>query len=221
MHRRRRRRQPPADQRNRPRYTRRVPAASKEPERFTYADVLRRPESERWEAHEGVAVSMSPAPATIHQRVVGELYRQIANFLVERPCQVFVAPFDVRLAPIDATPEQVHTVVQPDITVICNDAGLDERGFQGSPDWVIEVLSPATSARDQITKLRLYENGGVKHYWLVHPTEHVVTVYSRNDPTERFGRPRVSETKGQLGSGLFEQLSINWDIVRSRVPSDG
>jgi Uma2 family endonuclease len=164
---------------------------------------------------------MSPAPATVHQRVVGELYRQIANFLVERPCQVFVAPFDVRLAPIDATPEQVHTVVQPDITVICNDAGLDERGFQGSPDWVIEVLSPATSARDQITKLRLYENGGVKHYWLVHPTEHVVTVYSRNDPTERFGRPRVSETKGQLGSGLFEQLSINWDMVRSRVPSDG
>lgn len=194
---------------------------SQQRERFTYADVLRWPEEERWELHDGNPVSMSPAPATVHQRVVGELYRQIANFLVERPCQVFVAPFDVRLAASDAAPEQVRTVVQPDITVICNDAGLDEHGFQGSPDWVIEVLSPATSARDQITKLRLYENAGVKHYWLVHPTEHVVTVYSRLDPTERFGRPRVSETKGQLGSGLFEQLSIDWDLVRSRAPSDG
>jgi Uma2 family endonuclease len=164
---------------------------------------------------------MSPAPATVHQRVGGELYRQIANFLVERPCQVFVAPFDVRLAASNTTPEQVDTVVQPDITVICNQAGLDERGFQGSPDWLIEVLSPATSARDQVTKLRLYENAGVKHYWLVHPTEHVVTVYARNDPNERFGRPRVSETKGQLGSGLFEQLSVDWDMLPSRAPSDG
>jgi Uma2 family endonuclease len=197
-----------------------VPTRSKEPERFSYADVLRWPEVERWELHEGVPVSMSPAPATVHQRVVGELYRQIANFLTEGPCQVFVAPFDVRLAAKEASPEQVHTVVQPDITVICDDTGLDERGFQGSPDWVIEVLSPATSARDQITKLRLYEAAGVKHYWLVHPTEHVVTVYARNDPTERFGRPRVSETTGQLASGLFEQLNIDWDIVRSRAPSD-
>jgi Uma2 family endonuclease len=195
-----------------------VPKPSKEPERFTYADVLRWPEDERWELHEGVPMSMSPAPATVHQRVVGELYRQIANFLVGRPCQVFVAPFDVRLAARDAPPEQVDTVVQPDITVICDDAGLDEHGFQGSPDWIIEVLSPSTSARDQITKLRLYENAGLKHYWLVHPTEHVVTVYSRNDRSERFGRPRLSETKGQLGSGLFEQLSIDWELV-SALPN--
>jgi hypothetical protein len=169
-----------------------MPTPSKERERFTYADVLRWP--------------------------VGELYRQIANFLVGGPCQVFVAPFDVRLAARDAPPEQVDTVVQPDITVICDDAGLDEHGFQGSPDWIIEVLSPSTSARDQITKLRLYENAGVKHYWLVHPTEHVVTVYSRNDPTERFGRPRLSETKGQLASGVFEQLSIDWELV-SALPN--
>lgn len=197
-----------------------MPTPSQQRERFTYADVLRWPEEERWELHDGDPISMSPAPATVHQRVVGELYRQIANFLVDRPCQVFVAPFDVRLAPRDATHEQVDTVVQPDITVICDDAGLDDRGFQGSPDWVIEVLSPATSARDQITKLRLYENAGVQHYWLVHPTEHVVTVYSRSDPSERFGRPRVSETRGQLASGLFEQLSIDWELVRSRMPRE-
>jgi Uma2 family endonuclease len=193
-----------------------VPTPSKKPERFTYADVLRWPEEERWELHEGAPIAMSPAPATVHQRVGGELYRQIANFLVERPCQVFVAPFDVRLAASNTTPEQVDTVVQPDITVICNQAGLDERGFQGSPDWLIEVLSPATSARDQVTKLRLYENAGVKHYWLVHPIERVVTVYSRSDPAVPFGRPQVSETTGQLASGLFEELSINWELLPPR-----
>lgn len=179
---------------------------------FTYADVLRWPEEERWELHDGAAVSMSPAPSTTHQRVVRELLRQIANFLVDRPCEVFVAPFDVRLAPSDATPEQVHTVVQPDLAVICDTAGLDERGYQGGPDWIIEVLSPATSARDQTTKLRFYEAAGVKHYWLVHPIEHVVTVYSRSDPSAPFGRPQVSETKGQLASGLFEELSIDWEL---------
>jgi Uma2 family endonuclease len=105
--------------------------------------------------------------------------------------------------------------VQPDIAVICDTAGLDERGFQGGPDWIIEVLSPATSVRDQTTKLRFYETAGVKHYWLVHPIEHVVTVYSRSDPAQPFGGPRISETKGQLASELFDELKINWDFLPS------
>ncbi|KIG18782.1 hypothetical protein DB30_07797 [Enhygromyxa salina] len=188
-----------------------MPKPAEQSSRFSYADVLRWPEDERWELHEGVAVAMSPAPSTIHQRVVGELYRQIANFLIDRPCEVFVAPFDVRLGPIDSQPDQINTVVQPDLAVICDHTGLDERGFQGGPDWVIEVLSPSTAARDQITKLRFYEAHAVKHYWLVHPIERVVTVYSRSDPNVRFGRPQISETKGQLASGMFDALSIDWE----------
>ncbi|PRQ01135.1 Uma2 family endonuclease [Enhygromyxa salina] len=144
---------------------------------------------------------------------MGELYRQIANFLIDRPFKVFVGPFDVRLGPSGAAPDQVDTVVQPDLAVICDRAGLDEHGFQGGPDWVIEVLSPSTAARDQVTKLRYYETHGVKHYWLVHPIEHVVTVYSRPDSTARFGRPQVSETKGQLASGMFDGLSIDWELL--------
>jgi len=180
-------------------------------ERFTYADLLTWPEDERWELHEGVPVSMSPAPSTSHQRVAGELFRQIANFLVDRPCEVFAAPFDVRLAPVDAPPEQVDTVVQPDLTVVCDATRLDERGYQGGPEWVIEVLSPSTSARDQITKLAFYEAHGVRHYWMVHPIEHVLTVYTRRDPAQPFDRPRVSEMQGQQPSGVFDALTIDWD----------
>jgi len=188
---------------------------AQQPERFTYDDLLGWPEDERWELHEGVPVSMSPAPNTSHQTMVGELLRQIANFLVDRPCRVFVAPFDVRLAALGVPPRQVDTVVQPDLAVVYDPAGLDERGFQGGPDWVIEVLSPSTSARDQITKLALYETHGVRHYWLVHPTDHLVTVYSRPDASEPFGRARVSETKGTLASGLFDELTIDWALVPS------
>ncbi len=102
-------------------------------------------------------------------------------------------------------------MVQPDLVVLCDLAGLDEHGFQGTPEWIIEVLSPSTSARDQITKLALYEAYGVRCYWLVHPIDHVVTVYTRLASGEGFGRPRVSETKGRLESGVLEGLVIDWD----------
>lgn len=187
------------------------PATQAEP--LTYADLLTWPEDERWELHDGAPVSMSPAPSTTHQRFVGELHRQIANFLVDRPCEVFTAPFDVRLGAANAPPKDIKTVVQPDLSVICDSTHLDERGYQGGPDWVIEVLSPSTSARDQITKLAYYEAYGVLHYWLVHPIEHVVTVYARPDASQPFARPAVRETKGQLPSGLFDALTIDWDLL--------
>ncbi|MEX1365467.1 MAG: Uma2 family endonuclease [Nannocystaceae bacterium] len=188
-----------------------MPHPAQAAERFTYADVLRWPPDERWELHDGVAVSMSPAPSTSHQRVVAELLRQIANFLVDRPCEVFTAPFDVRLADRDVPPQEVRTVVQPDLVVLCDPERLDERGYQGGPDWVIEVLSPSTSARDQITKLAYYEAYGVRQYWLVHPVDRLVTVYSRDDVGQPFGRAAILETKGQQPSGLFDALSIDWD----------
>ncbi len=179
----------------------------------TYADVLTWPEDERWELYDGTPVAMSPALSTTHQRFVGELYRQIANFLVDRHCEVFIAPFDVRLGAANAPPRDIKTVVQPDLSIICDTSGLDERGYQGGPDWVIEVLSPSTSARDKITKLAYYEAYGVRHYWLVHPIEHLVTIYARTDPTSPFGPPGTDETTGTRPSGLFDGLTIDWERV--------
>jgi Uma2 family endonuclease len=112
---------------------------------FTYADYCHWPDDERWELIDGVAYAMA-APGLIDQTVVGELFRQIANPLVGKPCRPFVAPLDVRLPHGNEADDDISTVVQPDITVVCDPAKLDERGCRGAPDWVISC-TPAPSTR--------------------------------------------------------------------------
>ncbi|MDD5392041.1 MAG: Uma2 family endonuclease [Thiothrix sp.] len=146
-------------------------------EHFTYADYCKWSEDERWELIDGVAYAMA-APSTTHQRVISELVRQIGNFLVGKPCEVFPAPFDVRLAATDATDDQTNNVVQPDISIICDKNKLDDKGCKGAPDWIIEVLSPSTASKDLIHKLRLYERHGVREYWVVHPVDRVVMMWT-------------------------------------------
>lgn len=178
---------------------------------FTYADYRRWPDDERWELIDGVAYAMA-APDLIHQTVVGELFRQIANHLIGHPCRPFVGPFDVRLPRGNEDDDDVLTVVQPDITVVCDPAKLDERGCRGAPDWVIEVLSPNTAAKDQIQKLAVYERAGVREVWLVHPTDHVVVVYGLG-PQGGYGKPATHETVGALAPGFFADLLIDWGLV--------
>ena len=169
-------------------------------------------DDERWELIEGRPYSMSPAPNREHQRLSGGLHNQIYNFLSNSECEVYAAPFDVRLPQTDELDRDVHSVVQSDISVICDLSKLDDAGCRGAPEWIIEILSPSTAAKDQIDKLALYEKHGVQHYWLVHPTDRVVTVYSRREDGS-FGRPSVHAMTGKLPSGLFEDLVIDWDII--------
>ena len=182
---------------------------------FTYGDYCCWPEDERWELLDGVAYAMT-APSLTHQTVVGELFRQIANHLVGKPCRPFIAPFDVRLPHGQEIDDDVTTVVQPDIAVICDPAKLDERGCRGAPDWVIEVLSPSTAAKDQIQKLAAYEQAGVREVWLVHPTDHVVSVYTPN-ADRRYGKPAIHETRETLAPGLFPDLLIEWGLIFPNV----
>jgi Uma2 family endonuclease len=178
---------------------------------FTYADYCDWPDDERWELIDGEAYAMA-APGLAHQMVVGELFRQIANHLVGKPCRPFVAPFDVRLPRGQETDDEVTTVVQPDISVICDPAKLDERGCRGAPDWVIEVLSPSTAAKDQIQKLAAYERTGVHEVWLVHPTDHVVIVYTLS-ADGGYGKPAIHETAGVLAPGQFPDLPVDWGLI--------
>lgn len=145
-------------------------------DRFTYRDYLTWPEEERWKLIDGVAYEMAPAPSRSHQEILLELSRQVATFFLGQPCRVYMAPFDVRLPRSNEADEQIDTVAQPDLAVICDPSKLDERGYRGAPDWIIEVLSPATAAKDQIQKRILYERVDVKEYWTVHPTDKVITV---------------------------------------------
>ena len=174
---------------------------------FTYADYRTWPDGERWELIDGEAYAMSPAPTNHHQLVVGEMFRHIANFLHGKRCRPFVAPFDVRLGHPEAADHLVDTVVQPDISVVCNPEQLkDNRGCRGAPDWVIGVLSPSTALHDQRTKRALYERYGVAEYWLVHPWERSLTVYLLVDG--RYGLPDLYGPDDTVSPAAFPDLSL-------------
>ena len=152
---------------------------------FTYADYVARPEGDRWELIDGEAYAMSPAPTNAHQLIVGELFTTIHDYFRGKSCRPFVAPFDVRLPKMGLADQQIDTVVQPDISLVCDPDKLkDNHGCLGAPDWVIEVLSPSTAIHDQRTKRALYERHGVAEYWLVHPGDRSVSIYRlANGPT--------------------------------------
>lgn len=145
--------------------------------RYTLADLLAWPEEERAELIDGVPVMMAP-PSRVHQEIVAELTRQLGNYLEGKRCRVYPAPFAVRLfeRPGGDRPEDVDTVVEPDLSVVCDPGKLDDAGCKGAPDLVIEVLSPSTQRHDRLTKYNLYQRAGVLEYWIVSPEERTVQV---------------------------------------------
>ena len=198
---------------------------------FTYADYLTWPEGERWEIIDGQAYAMSPAPTNVHQWIVGELFRHIANYFHGKSCRPFVAPFDVRLpnvrvkAGVNAVvnDHDIDTVVQPDISLVCDPNKLkDNHGCLGAPDWVIEVLSPSTAVHDQRIKRALFERHGVPEYWLVHPVDRSVTIYRLvNNENDEYGQPLIHGV-GDIWSPLaFADLGIAVaDIFGDLPPMD-
>lgn len=180
----------------------------------TYGDYLTWPEDTRYQLIDGVAYLMSPSPTRLHQEVAGEIYHQGCTALEGKPCRAYIAPFDVRLPKSDEADERVDTVVQPDVFVVCDRSKLDERGMRGAPDWVVEVLSPATAGHDQTVKLAAYERAGVREVWLVHPTDRVVTVYVLEN--RAFGRAAIHEMKGVLAVKAVPGVSVDWDRVLAR-----
>jgi Uma2 family endonuclease len=106
---------------------------------------------------------------------------------------------------------EVDTVVQPDLVVICDRAKLDDKGCRGAPDWVVEVLSPSTAGHDQILKRALYQRVGVREYWLVHPVDRIVTLYTLNSGS--YGVPDVRELVGTLAVSVLPEIVIDWERV--------
>jgi Uma2 family endonuclease len=184
----------------------------------TYGEYLTWPEDVRYELIDGEAYVMAPAPPVDHHRLVREMFRQIADALEGHRCEVFVAPFDVRLPRADEADEAVDTVVQPDLTIVCDPGKIDERGCRGAPDWVIEVLSPATAAHDQTVKLAAFERAGVQECWFVHPTDRTVAVYRLVDGA--YGRAAISELIGELACQSVDAVTIAWArALRERTES--
>lgn len=143
-----------------------------ENQKYTYADYCTWDDSERWELIDGVPYAMSPSPSPKHQGISVDLTRQLSAFLKGKSCKLFTAPFDVRL---NASNED-DTVVQPDLLVICDRSKIDEKGCNGAPDLVIEILSPSTARRDRMIKFQQYQRAGVREYWIIDPDTKTVQV---------------------------------------------
>lgn len=179
-------------------------------ERYTYGDCLTWLKDTRYELIDGVACAMT-GPNRRHREITVNLSLQIAPALEGHTCRVSIAPFDVRLPKADEPNERVGTVVQPDVSVFCDSSRLDEQGARGAPEWVIEVLSPATAGHDQFLKRRAYARAGVCEYWLVHPTDRILTVYWLTDGV--YGRPDVYGLTGTTPSRVQPAVVIDWDRI--------
>jgi len=188
------------------------PVAQKLDQRYKYSDYLTWEDGERWELIDGIPYNMTPAPRRFHQKIAGEIFRKIADFLDGKPCEVYIAPFDVRLPVSDEQDSDIATVVQPDIVVICDTTKLDDSGCKGAPDLIIEILSPSTARKDFKEKFNLYENRGVKEYWIVDPEAKTVMVFYL-DHSGSYGRPSVYASEEKLPVTMLPGLKLDLAAV--------
>jgi len=178
-------------------------------EYYTYADYKEweLAEGERYEVIYGEAYAMS-APNTYHQLILAELFKQIANYLTGKPCKVIPAPFDVRL--FYADDESDDTVVQPDITIICDRKKIGPEGGRGAPDFIAEILSPSNTAIEMQRKFHLYRDAGVREYWVLDPENKTLHVYNFKD-NAIFPRTYKSTDKAKVE--IFDDLEIDLEPV--------
>jgi Uma2 family endonuclease len=176
---------------------------------YIYADYLTLNFEERVELIRGWISRMSPAPLKTHQLVSMELSIQIGVFLRGKDCKIFAAPFDIRLInkrkKLDD--QAILSVVQPDISVICDLEKLDDRGCLGSPDWIIEILGPGNSRKEMKEKYALYEENGVKEYWIVSPENQFASVYHLID--EKFVLTDTYCNGDNIPVGIFDGFYID------------
>ncbi len=149
---------------------------------YTIDDIYALPDGERAELIDGKIYYMSP-PSTTHQRISGYLHNEIYNHIKNSngKCEVYAAPFAVFLNENDIN------YVEPDISVICDQSKLDDKGCHGAPDWIIEIVSPNSKSKDYMTKLFKYRTAGVREYWIVDSDKQMITVYAfEKDMVEQY-----------------------------------
>lgn len=172
--------------------------ALRKEEIYTIEDIYALPDGERAELIDGKIYYMAP-PNTKHQRLVSDLHYQIKDFIRQNngECEVFPAPFAVFLNEDDTN------YVEPDISVICDKDKITDKGCNGAPDWIIEIVSPSSKAMDYFTKLFKYRTARVREYWIVDPTKERVTIYRfENETMEEYSFGE------DVLVGIYEDFSI-------------
>jgi len=179
---------------------------------YSYADYLTWRFDEAVELIKGKIQLMCPAPTVKHQRISRDLGYLINRFLHNKNCELFVAPFDVKLYNSKQTKladKDVYSVVQPDLCVICDPQKITEQGCDGAPDWIIEILSKSNSKKEMRLKFDLYEESGVLEYWLVYPYEQAVYQFVLNPATEKYQLAAMYAEDEIATPSLFPDLQIH------------
>ncbi len=180
---------------------------------YTVADYLSWQFDEMVELIKGHIFAMSPAPRSGHQRNSRNIVKNFLNLLPEYcGCEMFFAPFDVYLGGIDG---KKKTVVQPDICIICDSNKIEDRGCVGAPDLIVEITSPSTVKKDFNEKFNLYEEYGVREYWIVQPEAKQVLCFALN-AENKYAQTGNFTDDAQIPVAIFENKSIMWkDIFTS------
>ena len=170
---------------------------------YSYADYLVWKIKERVELLKGKILEMS-APSPIHQEISGNLQGALFVFLKNIKCKLYTAPFDVRFP--QKGENQVYTVVQPDLCVVCDLEKIDSKGCVGAPDLVVEILSPGNSKKEMKSKFALYQEEGVREYWVVDPERELVFVYVAEN--KKF-KPTIPIADDYVCSTIFPDFKIH------------
>lgn len=182
--------------------------------KYTYADLLEMDDDKRYELIDGELYLMS-SPQILHQEIVGEIYAQLHNYLKGKKCKAFVSPLDVCLSGVK-NPKKEYNVVQPDVLVVCDENKLTkDMGIQGTPDLVIEVLSPSTRRHDTYRKFNLYQHYGVKEYWIIDTETEVIYQYILNEKNI-YTLPKTYEITEDIKVNILKNCIISLkDIIEN------
>lgn len=179
---------------------------------YSYADYLTWKFEGFVELVKGKLLRPMAGPNRLHQTFAGNIYFGIRQGLTGSSCVVYSAPFDVRLTTGGGNgDQQITTVVQPDIFVVCDRSKLDDRGCLGAPDWIVEIVSPGNTARDTKTKFDLYEESGVGEYWIVYPGLKTVAIYVLDHGQYRLSAEYAAP--GPVPATTLPGLALEWEEI--------
>jgi Uma2 family endonuclease len=179
---------------------------------YSYAHYLNWVFDDRVELIKGKIFKMCPGPARLHQEISIKIASELFGFLKNKPCEVYTAPFDVRFPKDSKEDKDIYTVLQPDICVVCDPAKLDDRGCIGAPDIVAEILSPGNNKKELLNKYNVYEEFGVKEYWIISPAEKTFLKYTL-DENGNYQPSRLFTLSEKVQSSVLPGFELDLDEV--------
>ena len=187
---------------------------------YTAADFINWKVDELMELIRGKVYRMTPSPSAWHQRIFSDLYTQmIKTAELRKECRVWQAPLDVYLVHPGQDFRETSNVVEPDLFIVCDPSKIHTRGCIGTPDFVVEILSPSTRKKDSSLKLELYEEYGVPEYWMISPMEKMILRYQLNEKGKYEHRPAITE-EGVVSPRDFPSMKIDLEELFKDIPDE-